>query len=83
MSSVRMCDRCGEIFSEREEGWSTFTGTTRKRDDNGLWLNQSDTLDSCASCTELMTAPQRPVAALGTGVQRRYEQEPAAKTPAP
>lgn len=64
-----MCDRCGEIFSERAENWSTFTGATRKRDTNGQWVTQSDTLDSCPDCTELMTsAPVRPVAAIGTGL---------------
>lgn len=27
MSAVRMCDRCGNIFSEREDGWTTLSGT--------------------------------------------------------
>jgi hypothetical protein len=84
MSSVRMCDRCGDIFSERGEGWSTFSGATRKKDDNGQWITQSDTLDSCPTCTELMTAPPqvRPVPALGSGVQHSYEHEqPAAAAP--
>lgn len=80
MSSVRMCDRCSEIFSERAEGWSTFTGATRKRNDDGQWITQSDTLDSCPTCTELMTAPPqvRVTPQIGSGVQRSYEHdEPA------
>jgi hypothetical protein len=82
MSSVRMCDKCGTTFSERAEGWSTFTGTTRKRDDEGRWINQTDTLDSCPECTELMmhVPSPRPVPALGAGVRPSYE--PEAKAPA-
>jgi hypothetical protein len=68
MSSVRMCDRCSTVFSERTDGWSTFTGSTRKRDADGKTVMISDTLDSCPECSELMTAPpqQRPVPELGT-----------------
>lgn len=76
MSSVRMCDRCGEIFSERAEGWSTFSGATRKKNDDGQWITQSDTLDSCPTCSEIMTSPpQRPMPALGSGVQHNYEHD--------
>ena len=80
MSSVRMCDRCSSIFSERAEGWSTYTGAIRKRDDNGQWVTQSDTLDSCPECTELMTAPPpvRPMAQLGSSVRGSYEHETTA-----
>jgi hypothetical protein len=66
-----MCDRCATIFSERAENWSTFTGTTRRKKDNGGFENVTDTLDSCPECTELMTAPQRPQLALS--VTGRYE----------
>jgi hypothetical protein len=72
MSSVRMCDRCGTIFSERADGWSTFSGTTRKRDpETGKFDTVSDTLDSCPECTEMLTSPPvaRPVAQLGTRPQ--------------
>lgn len=31
MSSVRMCDACGIIFSEKEEGWATAPVTRRIR----------------------------------------------------
>jgi hypothetical protein len=85
MSSVRMCDRCSTIFSERGEGWSTFTGATRKRNDDGQWVTQSDTLDSCPECTELMTAPpqMRPVPELGTSVRGSYEHDQNAPRPRP
>lgn len=49
MSSVRMCDKCQTVFSERDEGWQTFTGTTmRKR--NGRREPVSETLDMCPAC---------------------------------
>lgn len=27
MSSVRMCDKCGKVFSELEDGWATMSGS--------------------------------------------------------
>jgi hypothetical protein len=58
MSSVRMCDRCTFIFSERADGWSTFTGATQKKDkETGRVTTVSDTLDLCPDCTEAQTAP--------------------------
>lgn len=70
-----MCDRCGTIFSERAENWSTFTGSTRKRDNDGEWITRSDTLDSCPECTELMTGGPvpRPVPELGSSTRPSYE----------
>ena len=59
MSSVRMCDRCGTVFSERGEGWSTFSGSTRKKDAEGKWVTVTDTLDSCPECSEILTSPRR------------------------
>jgi len=52
MSAVRMCDRCGTIFSEREDGWATFTGTRVARDQNtGAQRAVTDQQDTCAACT--------------------------------
>jgi hypothetical protein len=66
MSSVRMCDQCSEIFSEAAEGWSTFSGSTRRRDkDSGEWRTVSVTRDACPDCTELIASPRpRPSQAL-------------------
>ncbi len=50
MSSVRMCDRCGVIFSENSEGWSTYQGTQFKRID-GKRVAESVYLDSCRACS--------------------------------
>lgn len=61
MSSVRMCDRCATVFSERQEGWTTFTGSTRKRDrTTGKWITVSEEMDQCPDCTELTVTPTRP-----------------------
>lgn len=51
MSAVRMCDRDGVIFSERAEGWGTFTGTTRRVNERtGRAESISETLDLCPGC---------------------------------
>lgn len=72
MSSVRMCDRCGNLFSERAENWSSFTGTTRRKDpETGDWSNVSDSLDACPDCTELASMAQRP--SVPVAVTPRYE----------
>ena len=51
MSSVRMCDRCGNIFSENEEDWSTFSGTILRRRENGSRYNETVNQDACGRCT--------------------------------
>ena len=51
MSAVRMCDRCGGIFSEREDGWTTFPGTRVARDQNGQQRNTTEQIDNCSPCT--------------------------------
>lgn len=50
MSSVRMCDKCGTIFSELEDGWQTFTATTVKRDEDGKSQQIQAAMDTCPSC---------------------------------
>jgi hypothetical protein len=51
MSSVRMCDKCGQIFSENEEDWSTFSGTMKRRREDGSRYTESVAQDACAKCT--------------------------------
>lgn len=61
MSSVRMCDRCGTVFSERADDWTTFTGSrTRRNKETGKVQVTSETMDSCPDCSELLLTPQRP-----------------------
>lgn len=50
MSSVRMCDRCGTVFSERVEGWGTYQGSTSRRDPNGRLRQVTESLDLCSGC---------------------------------
>lgn len=75
MSTVRMCDRDGTIFSERADGWSSFTGATVKRDkDTGKTTTIQDTLDLCPECTELQqNGGIRPQPPLGSEVRGQYE----------
>lgn len=51
MSSVRMCDRCGNIFSENDLDWSTATGTVQRRRENGTRYGEQTTIDQCGPCT--------------------------------
>jgi hypothetical protein len=46
-----MCDKCGNIFSENDEDWSTFTGTRKRRREDGSRYTESITQDACPSCT--------------------------------
>lgn len=50
MSSVRMCDRCGTIFSELDSGWQTFSATTVSEDDDGNRKTVSVLMDACPAC---------------------------------
>ena len=53
MSSVRMCDSCGIIFSENDDGWTTFTGNRRIKED-GRSVFKEIVQDSCAGCSEIV-----------------------------
>ena len=62
MSTVRMCDRCGNIFSEREDGWTSMTGTTMRRDSEGRLKSTTEQLDACPSCSVGREIPRPTVA---------------------
>lgn len=65
MSSVRMCDGCGVIFSENEEGWSSTNGGIQRRRDNGARFTEQVNVDLCAACTsgDKRPAPRLPAPA--------------------
>lgn len=74
MSSVRMCDNDGTIFSENAEGWSTFSGSIRVTDKETHQVRMVNrTMDLCPTCTELRMGGQVP--AIATGVDSSYVQE--------
>lgn len=50
MSSVRMCDKCGEVFSELSEGWQTATLNTVNTDEYGRQTSEAIRQDFCADC---------------------------------
>lgn len=50
MSSVRMCDNCGSIFSEAEEGWQTGTVSTVGEDEFGQLVTRRVQQDRCPDC---------------------------------
>jgi hypothetical protein len=52
-----MCDSCGVIFSENEEGWSTANRTVNKRNAAGRPAPLQQAVDLCARCTGSSEAP--------------------------
>lgn len=57
MSSVRMCDNCGNIFSENDEGWTTFSGSrSRKREDGSRYV-ENTIKDACSPCSNKTFQP--------------------------
>ncbi len=50
MSEVRMCDRCGRVFSLAESGWQTGAITTLAEDDDGNEYQKRVSMDSCPDC---------------------------------
>lgn len=50
MSSVRMCDRCGNVFSENDEGWSTDSRTVNRTREDGKRYTVGMQVDQCAPC---------------------------------
>jgi hypothetical protein len=46
-----MCDKCGTIFSENLEDWSTYSGTMKRRREDGSRYTESVTQDACPACT--------------------------------
>jgi len=69
-----MCDRCGNIFSEREDGWTSMTATTVRRNEKGELRSQQENLDACPRCSAGPVVP-RPMLAERNG----DDVEPAAR----
>jgi hypothetical protein len=68
-----MCDGCGTVFSEREEGWSTQSGSMFKTDEKTGRRTQIEVdQDLCGDCTELRMSPRR---AIAIQTNPRYDHE--------
>lgn len=61
-----MCDKCGLIFSENSDDWSTGTISKRVRDESGSVEFKSITQDQCGPCST-GEAPPAPRVAIETG----------------
>lgn len=80
MSSVRMCDKCGTIFSENDDGWSSTNGAVQRRRENGTRYAEQVTKDFCARCmgNGEQPAPRLPTqAAIGAGTPGSPGSSPA------
>lgn len=56
MSSVRMCDQCGNVFSEREDGWTSMQAQRVTRKD-GRQVVAMENLDACPECSSGANPP--------------------------
>jgi hypothetical protein len=56
MSSVRMCDKCGTVFSELVEDWETYLATAVGVDDDGRQVTRTESRDACPACSILPKA---------------------------
>lgn len=50
MSNVRMCDKCGRVFSVNEEGWQHFSGSSHSKDERGRPVTSDVEMDVCSLC---------------------------------
>lgn len=46
-----MCDSCGLVFSENDDGWTTLTGTMQLKNENGKRYTKEVVQDKCIACT--------------------------------
>ena len=68
VSSVRMCDKCGDIFSENAEGWETGTMSKMVRDQyTGEARTMTLRVDACVGCASIET-PAQDTAAVPSGI---------------
>lgn len=56
MSEVRMCDKCGGIFSVLSDGWETYSATKSSVDERNRRITTQYQADACAECSTI-TAP--------------------------
>lgn len=57
MSAVRMCDRCGRMFSENEPGWDSGNVGRRITRDDGTVNTVTRQFDQCGECSESSRTP--------------------------
>jgi hypothetical protein len=74
MSSVRMCDQCGVVFSENEDNWSSVAGQRRIVDQvTGKASLENVQQDRCGDCTTIGMSPRPPIQPLQ--INRRYDHD--------
>jgi hypothetical protein len=66
MSSVRMCDGCGVIFSEKDPDWASGSITRRKLNERtGTMQEYTEDEDRCGQCATSSTVKVPQVAIEG------------------
>lgn len=69
MSAVRMCDRCGRIFSENETGWASGSLGQKVTRDDGTVNTVSRQYDQCGECLGVQVRNEAERAAISSGVK--------------
>jgi hypothetical protein len=69
-----MCDKCGQIFSENAEDWSTYSGSLKRRREDGSRFTEQVTQDACPKCTNGDTV-LTPRLAIPAGVDKALYQQ--------
>lgn len=50
MSIARICDNCGNIFSDRVEGWASYQANQMRKNEDGKRYVEIVQLDACPEC---------------------------------
>ena len=66
MSSVRMCDKCNNVFSERSEGWGTGVFTQPVKDKDGRRVMDQVQMDICGECNAFSETARPMIASIPT-----------------
>ena len=61
MSDVKMCDKCGRIFSVYEEGWQRMTVQQSYTDAAGDMQARNKAIDVCNQCAIVPTFTHKAV----------------------
>jgi hypothetical protein len=60
VSKVRMCDDCGNMFSERARGWTEAPMKMHDRYDDGSPDERMERMDLCPECTRRLGGAGEP-----------------------
>lgn len=76
MSSLKMCDRDGGMFSTNLVGWGQGTIVIHRKYEDGSKYTETSTMDFCPECVADMTGVKVPMTALeGLSLPRQTDRD--------